>query len=182
MQADRRSQFNTSLAINRRQNINGVYDVHTNIMQYPKMMQHTHARWEQVLPELVESNVQPSLNGRTLRDDVNGTVPASHDLEGATDTLFTPLPDQFPRNFMIVDTYARGPPTSTFSFPGLPGSVIDVGPPGLTDIPEDVAAVLPEESRKALLEMQDEARRWQSSWSTEARDKMRAEVHITYNT
>ncbi len=151
-------------------------------MQYPKMMQHTHARWEQVLPDLVESKTQDISNDRTLSDHVNGNVPVSHGPEQATDTLFTPLPDHFARNFMIVDTYARGPPTSTFGFPGLPGSVIDVGPPPLTDVPEDVIAVLPEESKTAFLAMRDEARRWQSSWSTEGRDKMRAEVHITYNT
>ena len=180
-EADMDSQFNRTLSTNRRQNLNGVYDVHTNIMQYPKIMQHTHAKWEQVHPETFESKSQNMTNGRIIGDHVNGYGSAIPEHDRATDTLFSPLPESFARNFMIVDTYAHGPPTSTFGYPGPPGSVVDVGPSTLTDISEDVIAVLPEESRKALLEMQEEARKWQSSWGTEEQDKMRAKVHITYN-
>ena len=141
--------------------------MHTNLMQYPRIMQHTHARWEQVDSETVQATAQNMLSGRTHGDDTGGSRPVSRELKGTTDTIFTSLPPHFARNFMIVDTYAHGPPTSTFGFPGLLGSVEDVGPTGLTDISEDVIAVLPEESRKAFLEMRDDTRRWQSSWGTE---------------
>ena len=151
-------------------------------MQYPKIMQHTHAKWEQVYPETIESAAQNMLDDRILSDDLNRNGPIGHEHDQTTETIFTPLPEHLARNFMIVDTYARGPPTSTFGFPGLPGSVVDVGPPGLTAISEDVIAVLPEESQRAFLEVRKEARRWQSRWSTEEQDKMRAVVHITYNT
>ena len=42
------SRFNSSMAAMRRRNLNGIYDPHTNQMQYPRTMQPTHARWEPV--------------------------------------------------------------------------------------------------------------------------------------
>lgn len=42
------SRFNSVLAHNRLGNLRGVYDIHTNSMQYPKTMQPTHARFEQL--------------------------------------------------------------------------------------------------------------------------------------
>jgi len=45
------SVFNSQLATQRRKTLNGVYDTHTNLMCYPRIMQPTHARWEFVPPE-----------------------------------------------------------------------------------------------------------------------------------
>ena len=179
--ADLDSQFYSALTTNRRKNLNGIYDVHTNIMQYPKIMQHTHAQWEQIYPEGVESKTQNLLICKVNGAEVDGNRPLMHEHDQRADSPFTPLPESYLRNFMIVDTYARGPPTSTFGYPGPPGSVVDVGPPGLTEVVDDVIAVLPDECRKAFFEAQEEERRWQSSWGTEEHDKMRAQVHITYN-
>jgi chromatin structure-remodeling complex protein RSC7 len=56
------SRFNSSLAAIRRQALDGTYDAHTNIMHYPKAMQPTHARWEEVpssesdVPAIVSRN------------------------------------------------------------------------------------------------------------------------------
>ena len=144
-------------------------------------MQHTHAKWEQLHTETAPVTLQDMPNGNMDGDDINGDGFIGYEPKQATDTLFTSLPDQFARNFTIVDTYAQGPPTCTFGFPGPSGSVVDVGPTALTDISEDIVAMLPEASKIAFLEMREDARRWQSSWSTEAQDKMRAKVHITYN-
>lgn len=151
-------------------------------MHYPKTMQHTHAKWEQVFPETVETKAQHMLSGKIPSDQVDENGSVSHEHDRGADTLFTPLPAHVARNFMVVDTYARGPPTSTFGVPGSSGSVVDVGPPGLTDISEDVIAMLPDESRKALLKIREEVRTWQSRWTPENQSKMRAEVHIAYNT
>ena len=179
--ADFDSQFNSTLATNRRYNLNGVYDVHTNILQYPKIMQHTHARWEQIYPEPVESRIHNSINVKVDGAEINGNGSSLHEHDQRADSFFTPPSESYLRNFMIVDSYARGPPTSTFGYPGPPGSVVDVGPPKLTEVADDVIAVLPDNCRRAFFEAQEEERRWQSSWGMEEQDKMRAEVHITYN-
>ena len=173
---DLNSQLNSALTTNRRQNLSGVYDVHTNITQYPKIMQHTHAKWEQIYPETAES-----INGKVNGAEVNGNRPSFDEHNQLSKTLFTPLPESYSHNFMIVDAYAQGPPTSTFGYPGLPGSVVDVGPPGLTEVADEVIAMLPDQCRTAFFEAREQEYKWQSSWGTEEQDKMRARVHITYN-
>ncbi|KAF2727957.1 nuclear localization protein [Polyplosphaeria fusca] len=53
------SRFNSSLSSLRKANLGGIYDPHTNLMAFPKTMQSTHARWEEVpasesdIPEIV---------------------------------------------------------------------------------------------------------------------------------
>ncbi|KAF2262645.1 hypothetical protein CC78DRAFT_545677 [Lojkania enalia] len=49
------NRFNSSLSTLRKANLQGIYDPHTNLMCYPKIMQSTHARWEEVAPS--ESDV-----------------------------------------------------------------------------------------------------------------------------
>ena len=167
--------------MNRRQNMDGVYDVHTNIMQYPKIMQHTHAKWEQIYPETTRpdssDDVDSKLNSLEIKE--NGTAMLEN--EERDESLFPPLPKSYAHNFTIVDTYAQGPPTSTFGYPGPPGSVVDVGPSGLTEIADDIIAELPDDCQTSFLEAQGEEQKWKSTWGTENQDKMRAEVHITYN-
>lgn len=42
------SHFNSALAEARKANFEGLYDIHTNVMQWPKHMQPTHGRWEKI--------------------------------------------------------------------------------------------------------------------------------------
>lgn len=42
------SRFNSYLRLGRDEVMDGVYDIHTNVMQYPGITQPTHARWEEV--------------------------------------------------------------------------------------------------------------------------------------
>ena len=147
-------------------------------------MQHTHAKWEQIYPETIESKglIDSDLGVSQLngtQSDENGLTMHQH--EEHDDSLFRPLPKSYAHNFTIVDTYAQGPPTSSFGYPGPPGSVVDVGPPGLTEIADDIVAELPDDCQTSFLEAQAEERKWKSSWGTEEQDKMRAKVHITYN-
>lgn len=175
------SQFNSSLAANRRFNLNGVYDVHTNIIQYPKIMQHTHAKWEQIFPETIEKKSSIQLDSKPNGIDLDENESAVQEYEERHDSIFPPLPKSYAHNFTIVDTYAQGPPTSTFDYPGPPGSVIDVGPPGLTDVSDDIINELPADCQLSFYEAQAEEKRWKSNWGNEEQDKMRAQVHITYN-
>ncbi|KAF2019715.1 nuclear localization protein-like protein NPL6 [Aaosphaeria arxii CBS 175.79] len=52
------SRFNSVLSQVRKENMQGIYDPHTNLMCFPKITQPTHARWEEVPPS--ESDV-PSI-------------------------------------------------------------------------------------------------------------------------
>ena len=144
-------------------------------------MQHTHARWEEIHPETIESKTSDhrisELNGTLIDENGLGT----HEHEEHTDTIFPPLPKSYSHNFTIVDTYAQGPPTSTFGYPGPRGSVVDIGPPGLTEIADDIIAALPDDCQTSFYEAQEDERRWKSNWGTEEQDKMRAKIHITYN-
>ena len=67
------SNFNSMLAAARRQALEGVYDAHTNIMCYPKTMQPTHARWEEVPPS--DSDVPPIVSRNYLVVDTHYESP-----------------------------------------------------------------------------------------------------------
>lgn len=169
---DLSSKFNSSLATARHYNMNGVYDVHTNVLQFPKTMQPTHARWEQVLPP-------ETLDPDTV-EIVNSSIGPAYQDE-AIDTIFPPIPPVYTRNFMISDTYYSTPASSTFGYPGPDEDVLDLGHKGLNSITEDVIAALPEDCRKALTETRAKEREWKESWGNERDDGNRASLKITYN-
>lgn len=139
-------------------------------------MQPTHARWEQVAPSSVKSEaLQNTKVAGIIGDD--DTPPGR-----AAETLFPDMPTVFTRNFMITDTYYATPPTSTLGCPGPDEHLIDVGPGGLTHVPDHVLAVLPEGCRQAFVKARAEERVWKESWSNENDDSARAKLRITYNT
>ncbi len=177
---DIKSRFNSSLANSRRQNLNGAYDVHTNVMQYPKIMQPTHARWEQVSPLIQKSPVLPNPADRVNRgnDGGGGTVAGP---DSTAEALFPDIPPVFTRNFMITDTYYVTPVSSTLGYPGPDEHIVDVGPGGLTHISEHVLAALPEDCRQYFLKARSEERVWKESWAGENDDSARAKLRITYN-
>ncbi|KAF6225701.1 hypothetical protein HO133_009701 [Letharia lupina] len=163
------SRFNSSLAAQRRHNLNGVYDVHTNVMQYPKIMQPTHARWEQVLP----TSPTPRTS-QTAADQINGHL--SDGREPAANTIFPDIAPVFTRNFMISDTYFETPPASVLGYPG-PDEETE-----LTRLPEHLLAELPEGCRQAFVEARAVEKAWKERWGTDKDDGARAQLRITYNT
>ena len=175
------SRYNSSLASNRRQNLDGVYDVHTNVMQYPKIMQPTHARWEQVpAPPHKLQALRITADG-VNEPFSNGTTLQGHDNDQAQSTIFPAIPSVFTRSFVITDTYYTSPSTAVLGYPGPDEDVIDVGPGGLTHVSEDVVASLPENCRKAFIDARAEEKRWKASWGSENTDTARAHLRISYN-
>lgn len=157
------SRFNTSIALTRRRNLDGVYDPHTNILQYPKIMQPTHARWE-ACDISYESTCTESLDG-----------------DREADTKFSRIPSVLKRNFLIADTYLSSPPVTSFGVPGPDGEILDIGPSSVGTISGSVAADLPFDSRMALQSAQQEASEWKSLWKGECSDGARAQLRISYN-
>lgn len=119
------SRFNSSILSARRENLEGVYDIHTNVMQYPKIMQPTHARWERLPPSDPGLTSKLTKGMSTLRL-TNGTsdgepttngdvhdVPSSKEGKGATSThstIFPAVPSVFTRRFAIHDVHYESPP------------------------------------------------------------------------
>lgn len=78
------SRFNSNLTAARRQNLDGFYDPHTNIVQYPKITQPTHARWTQVPPAAAATPANPASTKATGNSSqpllTNGTLTNGHDV------------------------------------------------------------------------------------------------------
>lgn len=85
------SKFNSLLSQARKTNFQGLYDIHTNTMQWPKHMQSTHGRWEKVGDEQLGK----------------GTVSLP---------VIDPL---YARNFRIHDFAFEMAPDSTLVTPGI---------------------------------------------------------------
>ncbi|ESZ91252.1 putative Chromatin structure-remodeling complex subunit rsc7 [Sclerotinia borealis F-4128] len=163
------SRFNSAIAAARRQNLNGIYDPHTNIMQYPRTMQPTHARWEQIN----DNEPQP---------------------ESADSTLFPPVKPFFSRNLLIVDTYMESSPSTHYGVPGPDGAGWDLGAggngngigdndmgmgmDGLCGVSEDILDALPEDCRKAFEEAREREREWKGRWGSESVDGGRRSVKV----
>lgn len=182
----------------RRLNENGVYDPNTNMMFYPKIMQPTHARWEQVPsedlpaqrnpPQLMNglTNGHPLPNGTANADD-HGDSMEVEDLPRSQDqfapTIFSDVPAVISRNFTVVDTHFTAPPLSGIGYPGPDGHVADFasGPNGLSTVPDDVADELPEDCRRAFEEAKKTELAWKRQWGTEAQSGARGSLKIGFN-
>lgn len=183
----------------RRANLNGVYDTHTNMMFYPKIMQPTHARWEHVPPPVSPAeaeqqqltngalpNGHPTLtNGKSsdAHPDAMDTEPATANNTHASATLFPPVPAPVSRNFTIIDTLFTSPPVSHPGVPGPDGGIADpvAGPNGLAAIPDDLVAELPEACRRALEAEREREVAWKRAWGPEARSALRGDLKIGFN-
>jgi hypothetical protein len=102
-------------------------------MQYPKIMQPTHARWEQIDDNEVKFK-GATANDQNLGDD---------------QTIFPPVDPILSRNYMVVDTIYESAPASNLGVPGPDGGVYDIGFNGLSDISDDIKSDLPPECLKA---------------------------------
>ncbi|KAK6395805.1 hypothetical protein LTR65_010826 [Meristemomyces frigidus] len=190
------SRFNSALAAVRRATLDGVYDAHTNMMYYPKIMQPTHARWEQVPPppaasdaKLLNSgltNGHKLTNGTTEHSDLDSPMnveelPRSQ--EALEPTMFSDIPAVISRNFAVIDTQYTAPPISHAGYPGPDGHVADStsGPNGLSSIPDDLLDELPEDCRRALIEAKRSESQWKQQWGTEAHSALRQGLKIGFS-
>jgi chromatin structure-remodeling complex protein RSC7 len=137
------SRFNGTLANARKANFDGIYDVHTNAVLYPKDMQSTHGRWEKI------DDANPSQD-----EDLTRRLPQ--------------LPPIYARNFRIHDLCLETAPQSAF---GEPGDQVNAN--DLSSIPPHIIEELPEECAIALHEAQQLESVWQSKWTAEKRDGLR---------
>ena len=156
------SRFNSSLAAVRRENNDGVYDIHTNILQWPKTMQPTHARWTSVEQERADGQ------GDEKMKDANGINADQHDTDQQSSSIFKELDPVYPRNFMIHDLVLEGAPESRFGPPGL-----DNDPQSLSSLSCDVLDELSADCRQAFEEAKARELSWRSRWSTESTDGAR---------
>ncbi|GAP82766.1 putative chromatin structure-remodeling complex protein rsc7 protein [Rosellinia necatrix] len=138
------SRFNASIAAIRRQNRAGVYDVHTNTMQYPAIMQPTHARIEQVID--ASSPADPNNNPR-----------------------FPPLDPRIARNFTVIDTYMETPPTgispAVYERREVPAFLAEFQ--GLEAVSSDILDELPPECREAFDKALEKEKAWKAKWGSE---------------
>lgn len=158
------SRFNAAIGAIRKTHLNGIYDPHTNAMQYPKSMQPTHARWEQI-DDYAE--VEPK-------------TPANEDDEDnqTTPSMFTPVKPIYSRNFMIIDTVYESAPASNVGVPGPDGDVHDLGFNGLSSIPDDIKSELPPECLEAFEKALQKELEWKNRWNTESAETLRREPII----
>ncbi|KAL8404909.1 hypothetical protein RB594_009698 [Gaeumannomyces avenae] len=155
------SNFNAILTSMRKANLAGVYDVHTNVMQYPAIMQPTHARVEHV-------PLEPAAPAEPLD---------THDDDPPPATLFKPLPPNIPRNFRVVDVALETPPggVAPASYDLRPNEVGGAGDSpdflspfrGLAAVPDDVRDLLPAECRAAFDEAVAREKGWHARWGPE---------------
>ena len=181
------SRFNNALTHSRRQNLGGIYDIHTNVMQYPKIMQPSHAFWEQ----LSTPSGSPKFL-RTLSNQGRENLGQENSLElqdGDSDdynirlaeTIFSGVVPVLARNFLITDTCFLGPLRSGLGLPGPDEEILDIGPGGLTHVAKNVVAELPDYCQRAFNEAQAEEIKWKITWGREEVDGARGHLRISYN-
>ena len=178
----------------RRANLNGVYDTHTNMMFFPKIMQPTHAKWEQIPPPTspAEAEQKQLTNGLTNGYHLtNGTgtddamdieeVPATQ--TQSKPTIFSEVPQIISRNYSIIDTVYTSAPISNAGFPGPDGAIEDFtsGPNGLDAVPDDILAELPEDCRRAFEEARARELGWKGQWGKEAHSGLRGGLKIGFS-
>lgn len=158
------SNFNSILTSVRRANLNGVYDIHTNQMHYPHIIQPTHARITQVV-------------------DSEDASPSSSDLP--------PVKPSISRNFLITDVEIELPPAgispAAYEVPfrtspadRAASARADFLAPfkGLSVVPDDIRDLLPEECRKAFDNAVKNEEEWFGKWGDEKDTTCRREPVI----
>ncbi|KAK2765608.1 hypothetical protein FQN54_008462 [Arachnomyces sp. PD_36] len=212
------SRFNSTLSTSRKENMQGTYDIHTNMMQFPRITQPTHARWEPVPPP-DEPTAEDLTNDFPTLHLTNGTSkaisnqpanessrpPSSSRSSTPTppDTIFTPIPPIYSRNFTIHDIHYETPANTSLGLPGPDGDALELGFGGSIPSAEDeesatdkegdinkildrcfandsVLAELPPECRAAYREAAEREWEWKKRWGGETRDGLRSESRRSY--
>ena len=170
------SRFNSTLTAARRQNLDGFYDPHTNIMQYPRIMQPTHARWEQIPAQSATSKAlrpfSDGANGALINGALNHDKDhemEDDDQEREAETIFPPVRPLYARNFLIVDTHFVMPPGSHLGVPGPDGDIVDIERRGLADVADEVVAELPPDCLQAFAAAREEELAWKTGWGWKTR-------------
>ncbi|KKY29628.1 putative chromatin structure-remodeling complex protein rsc7 [Diaporthe ampelina] len=150
--------FNAQINAIRRRNNKGVYDVHTNTIQYPTIMQPTQARIEPV--------------AASDPDDLK-----------TESQVFPPLSPSIPRNFMVTDTYFETPPSgiAAVTYESVPkgsangdnGSDFLAPFRGLAAVSDEIKDCLPPECREAFEKAAAQEKNWHAKWGVEASAKSR---------
>ncbi|KAL2824622.1 chromatin remodelling complex Rsc7/Swp82 subunit-domain-containing protein [Aspergillus cavernicola] len=187
------ANFNAVLSHTRQRNLQGVYDIHTNLIQYPKIMQPSHARWERLPPPdpRTASKLTKDMSSLTLSNGIveeeNGNAQPeteSHENKPKEEnpTIFSTIPAAFSRRFAILDVHCESPPCSNMGLPGPDGDLHDLGANGLISVanpkhPEFVSPEtleeLPVECKEALVEAASQEWEWKSRWCSEVDDGAR---------
>ncbi|KAF3766804.1 hypothetical protein M406DRAFT_274228 [Cryphonectria parasitica EP155] len=153
------ANFNSQINAIRRRNNQGVYDIHTNTIQYPTTMQPTAARIEPI------PSSAPGAAG------------------GHISQVFPPLNPVVARNFTVTDTYCETPPAgiSSASYDNhvkgtaSTGRSYNVLAPfqGLAAVSDEVKDCLPPECRAAFDEALAKEKEWHGKWGNESTTKSR---------
>ncbi|KAF5982579.1 nuclear localization NPL6 [Fusarium coicis] len=150
------STFNAGINAIRKLNNAGVYDIHTNVMQYPATMQPTRARIEQVAPE-----------------DEQAT---------ADSAIFPPVPTKMARNFLVADTYFETSSAGVISASAVDGTA---GSPdflasfqGLSAVSDEIKDLLPLECRVAFDGAVAKETSYRSKWGPESKTMSRRQPII----
>ncbi|CEN60068.1 Putative Nuclear localization protein Npl6 [Aspergillus calidoustus] len=187
------ANFNAVLSHTRQQNLGGIYDIHTNLIQYPKIMQPTHARWERLPPpdprtanKLTKEMSTLTLSNGTTEDkntDVQMEIEEQENKpDEETPSIFSTIPAALSRRFAILDVHCESPPYSNMGVPGPDGDVHDLGSNGLISVanpkhPEfvspEILEELPSECREAFIEAASHEWEWKSRWCSEVDDGAR---------
>jgi chromatin structure-remodeling complex protein RSC7 len=183
MHAREASRFNTLLTTARAMNNNGVYDYNTNMMFYPKIMQPTHVKWEEVPAEPPTGQPKHLANGHLPNGDSEHDSAMDMDTKPNPSTIFTPVPPIVSRNFTVIDTVFKAPPISNAGYPGPDGHVLDPtsGPNGLAGVSQDLLDELPPACRLAFEQAREEELRWKRQWGTETQSGLRGTLKIGYH-
>jgi chromatin structure-remodeling complex protein RSC7 len=133
-----------------------VYDIHTNIMQYPVTMQPTRARIEQVAPEDEEA--------------------------AAGSSVFPPVPTKMARNFFVADTYFETSSAGVISASGVDGTASSAdflaSFQGLSTVSDDIKDLLPPECRAAFDSAVEKETSYRSQWGPETENMSRRQPVI----
>jgi chromatin structure-remodeling complex protein RSC7 len=138
------SAFNAGINAIRKLNNAGVYDIHTNTMQYPASMQPTVARIEQISPQ--------------------------DQAAAKADPTFPPVPLKMARNFAVIDTYFETPAVGGAPAAVERSDPADFVAQfnGLGAVPDDIKDLLPAECREAFDKAVQKDMDWRSRWGLEA--------------
>lgn len=137
------STFNANINAIRKLNNAGVYDIHTNMLQYPASMQPTRAKYMQISPDQEEA--------------------------AADSPLFPPVSVRMARNFLVTDIVFQSPlklqPVAAKANSDTTDFLAAFN--GLGAVSDDLKDLLPEECRQALNDSVQREKEWHAEWGTE---------------
>lgn len=139
-------------------------------MHYPKSMQPTHARWEQIDDYAVKAEAEATVNPSTESRKTDSHVDAD---EAPVPSIFTPVHPVYSRNYRIVDIGYETAPSHLHGLPGTYSNASDLGFNGLASVPDDIKAELPPECLAAFEESLAREQAWKGRFSSEGADGCR---------